>query len=470
MNTNRYALSHIRFAVIATAAITLLSADVNAQRETPPAPEQPRNFTLPAKQQFTLPNGMKVTMVPFGAIPKVDVQLVVRAGNVDERADQIWLADMMSDMMREGTAKRTASQINTAAASMGGTINTGVGSDETTVSASALSEHAGEIVRMVAEVALQPAFPESEFARIKQNRLRTLALSKAQPQTIATEKFYNVMFPDHAYGRLFPTETMIQNYTIQQVKDFYNANFKASRAHLFIAGQFDANAIQRVVREAFSSWTTGTPLAPPLAKPVARKAIYIIDRPGAVQSTIYMGAPTIDPSHPDYRAMQLTNTLLGGAFGSRITKNLREDKGYTYSPFSQISSRYRNAYWAEVADVTTAVTGASLKEIFAEIDKLQATPPSAEELDRIKNIMVGGYVMNGSTRGGVIGLLRSLNLHGLPESYASDYVKQVYAVTPADVTRMAQKYIDDQNFAIVIVGDRKVIEEQVKPYGPIVAQ
>jgi zinc protease len=457
-----------RISVSAIAALVAATPVLAQQKEVPPALAAPKDFKIPAKQQFTLPNGMKVTMIPFGTVPKVDMQLVVRVGNVDEAADQVWLADIMGDMLREGTQKRTATEVNTVVAGMGGSINSNVSLDELTVTGQALSEHATSLLNLLAEVALQPRLPESELARIKQSRLRTLAVQKSQPQAQATEKFYNVLFPNHPYGRYFPTEAMLQGYTIQQVRDFYNQHVTASRAHLFIAGVFDAPAVESAIRAAFSGWKAGQPSTPVKPTQTAKRAIYVIDRPGAVQSSMYIGAPTIDPTHQDWRALQVANTLLGGAFGSRITKNIREDKGYTYSPFSQLSTRYRNAFWAEVADVTTNVTGPSLKEIFAEIDRLQTEPPTAAELQAIKENMVGLYMMQGSTRGGLIGLLRGVNLHGLPESSITDYVKQVTSVTPQDVSRAARQYINDQNFTIVIVGDRKQIEEQIKPYGDLV--
>jgi zinc protease len=464
-------MNNIKRIICAVAAAFLSGTPALAQeKETAPPLAAPKDFKLSAKQQLTLPNGMKVTLVPFGSTPKVDVQLVVRVGNVDETAEQVWLADVMSDLLREGTTKRSATDVNTAVAGMGGAINSSVSLDEMTVSGQALSEHATELVQLLAEVALQPRFPETELARIKQNRLRTLAVQKSQPGALAAEKFHNVMFPNHPYGRYFPTEAQLQGYTVQQVKDFYDKHFTAARAHLFVAGVFDANAVTNAIRTAFGGWKAGQPSAPVQPRMTVKRAIYIIDRPGAVQSSIWMGAPTIDPSNPEYRALQVTNALLGGAFGSRITRNIREDKGYTYSPFSQVNTRYRNAFWAEVADVTTNVTGASLKEIFAEIDRLQKEPPSATELKGIQDNLIGQFMMQGSSRGGIISLLRTLNLHGLPESYITDFVKQVTAVTPQDVSRIAQKYIDDENFTIVIVGDRKTIEEQVKPYGALITE
>lgn len=202
--------------------------------------------------------------------------------------------------------------------------------------------------------------------------------------------------------------------------------------------------------------------------PVSKRAVHLTDRPGAAQSTIYLGLPVIDPTQKDYMALLVTNSLLGGSFGSRITSNIREDKGYTYSPFSSISTRYRDAYWAEVADVTTEVTGASLKEIFYEIDRLQAEAPSEEELRGIQNYLAGVFVLQNSTPSGIIGQLALLNLHGLPESYLTEYVKNIYAVTPAEVQRIAQTYLRDEEMTIVITGDVKKISAQIAAFGAIV--
>ena len=178
--------------------------------------------------------------------------------------------------------------------------------------------------------------------------------------------------------------------------------------------------------------------------------------------------PTIDPSKDDYIALTVMDALLGGAFASRITKNIREDKGYTYSPYSELSTRYRDAYWAENADVTTAQTGLSLKEIFAEIDRLQSAPPSEQELAGVQNYLAGTYILQNSSRGGITGQLEFIDLHGLPPTYPNTYVKRIYAVTAPQVMEMAKKYLQDDTATIVVVGDRKVIEEQVKPFGKIV--
>jgi predicted Zn-dependent peptidase len=380
----------------------------------------------------------------------------------------VWLSDLTGDLIREGTTTRTSAQISEQAARMGGSLSVTVGGDTTSIGGDVLSEYGHQMVDLVADVARNPSFPEGELPRLKGNMLRNLAVALSQPQQIALQKFRAVMYGDHPYGRVFPTEEMVKGFTLDQVRQFYRASYGAGRSRLYVVGRFDAPAVEAAIRKAFAGWARGTEPAPEPPKPTSTRAVHVVDRPGAPQSTLIIGAPSIDPSHPDFIAMEVMDSLLGSAFGSRITKNIREDKGYTYSPSSEISVRYRDAYWAEHADVTTTVTGPSIKEIFAEIDRLQAEPPSREELNGIQNYLAGTYVLQNSSRTGITNQLSYMDLHGLPPTYASTYVKQVYAVSPEQVTEVAKKHLPDDRAAIVVVGDRKVIEEQVKAFGPIV--
>lgn len=458
-----------RWILTAVAALTVATA---AQAQTPfpsspPAPATPKDFTVPEATRFTLDNGLRVTLVPYGSVPRSNVVLVVNAGNVFEHANEVWLADLVGELMMEGTATRSATAVSEEAATMGGSVTVGVGADNATVAADALAEHTAAMVRLVADVATRPAMPESELPRLKADLLRNLSIARSTPQQIALERFRSTMYVDHSYGRLFPTDDMLQGYTVAQARDYYARTFGPARARLYVAGSFDVAAVEAAVREAFSGWQGAPTATAPTPNPFTERAIHIVDRPGAPQTTIIIGLPTIDPSHEDYVPLVVTNALLGGSFMSRITRNIREDKGYTYSPGSQISSRYRDAYWAQNADVTTADTGASLKEIFYEIDRLQSEPPSVDELEGVRNYVAGNFVLQNSSRVGIINQLSLLDFHGLPTSYLSDYVSKVHAVTPEKVQEIARKYIQDDKAIIVLVGDRKIIEEQVKDFGPI---
>jgi zinc protease len=457
----------LRFALT---TLSLSALPVFAQtpaKETPPTPAAPRDFAVPAPKTFTLDNGLAVTLVNYGNTPKVDIGLFVAAGNSYEKATEVWLGDLTGQLMREGTTTKTGAQISKAAAQIGGQVDIATGIDTAAVTGSSLSEFAPDLVNLVADLALNPKFPASELERLKADNLRRLSIAKSNPQQMAVEKFREVVYDKHPYGRIFPTEAQMKGYTLAQAKAFYDANWAASRARLYVAGRFDTAAVESSIRKSFAGWKKGAMSHPAPPKPRADRAVYIVDKPGAVQTTLIVGLPTIDASQPDAIPLSVTNTVLGGYFSSRMTSNLRESKGYTYSPFSQVSNRYRDATWAQNADVTTAVTGASLKEIFYEIDRLQAEAPTDAELQSAKNYMLGTFVLRNSDRGGIINQLEFISFHGLPADYLNTYVGKVRAVTPAVVQEMTKKYIDDTKTAIVAVGDKKVIEEQVKPYGPI---
>ncbi len=463
-----------RTPIILTLAATLLGAaaalaqTAPPAKETPPPPAPPKNFSLPVVRKFDLPNGLKVRLVSYGEVPKVTVRLVTQTGNVDEGANEVWLGDVTGEMMQQGTATRSAEDIARQSALMGGALSVNVGMNQTVIGSDVFSESGPSAVALIADVARNPRFPAAELPRIKNDFLRRLSIERSQPQSVAAEKFLQVLFPNQVYGHYFPTPEMLQGYTLDQVRGFFDRNFGAARSSIYIVGRFDATAVEEAIRHNFSDWKAGAPPTNPAVNPVSRRAVYLIDRPGAVQSTLYIGLPTFDPSNPDYVPLVVTNALLGGSFGSRITSNIREQKGYTYSPFSLLSTRLHTGYWAEIADVSTNVTGPSIKEIIGEIDRLRREPPTPAELRGIQNYLAGTFVLRNSTRDGIAGQLAALDLYGLGEDYLRNYVQRVYAVTPADVQRMTQQYIDPAKLAIVVAGDKKAVAEQLKPYGEVI--
>ena len=327
-----------------------------------------------------------------------------------------------------------------------------------------LYEYVPDAIELIGQVLTSPSFPEEELDRLINDRKRQLSVSKTQPSPQAYEKFYASIYPDHAYGRMFPTDEMLDSYTIDKLKGFYEANFGAKRTTVYVAGNFNSAQTKKAIENVMSEWRAGEEADYPIAEPKTANIIEMINRADAPQSTLIVGIPAPDPSHPDYIAFDITNSLLGGSFGSRITSNIREDKGYTYSPFSTITDRYKSAIWYEKADVTTDVTGASLREITKEIYRLQEEPPSEEELDGIKNYEAGIYVLQNSTPGGIIGQLSYLDTYDLPETFLTEKVKKIYAVTPEQVSELVKTHIRPEDMTLVIVGDKKKIEQQIKEY------
>lgn len=445
-------------------ALMLLALPVLAEKSSPPAPGPAKPFKVPPRQQFTLPNGLVGNLVEYGSIPKVQITVAVRAGGLNEAPNQVWLSDITGQLMREGTKSKTAEEVDAAFARMGGELTINVTNDQTLITADVLASHAAEAAALLAEVATEPRLPESEMARLKNDQLRRLAIGKTQPGNLANERFRKVLYGDHPYGRVFSTEEMIKGYTVADVQKFYDQNFGAQRTRVYVAGKFDPAAVKAALTKGFSGWKKGPEPLIDIPKTTAVRGFELVDRPKSVQSTLFIGLPTIDPSNPDYVPLLVAHTMLGGSFISRITQNIRENKGYTYSPSAQLSSRYRDAYWLERADVTTAVTGPSMKEIFAEIDGIRNTPPDAAEVGRIQRYMSGVFVLQNSSRGGLINQMNFVDLHGVGDDYLRTFVQKVNAVTGGDVQRMAQKYLDPGKMTIVVVGDKEKISDQIAPY------
>lgn len=442
-------------------ALALLAASQQAAQQKPPAAGAPKDFTLPAAKQFTLANGLPVTMVPFGQVPKAAIRLVVAAGNVYENKDEVWLADLTGNLMREGTSTETADAVARGFAAMGGELGISVGPDTTSISTEVLSERAADAVRKLADVAQRPRLPDSEIERVKGNLLRTLAIQKSSPQALAQERFSQLLYGEHPYGRLFPTEAMLKGYTLNQVQTYYGNHYGAARARLYVAGVFDAASLETAIKQAFEGWTGAKASDAPAVPASSGRQFAMIDRADAPQSTVMLGLRVPTASHKDWIALEVTDALLGGAFGSRITTNIRELKGYTYSPYSQLETHPGQAVWLEAADVTTNVTGASLKEIFVEIDKLRKEAPPAAELRGIQNNLAGVFVVQNASRNGVIGRLAFVDLHKLGPDYLSTYVKRVMAVTPDEVRRIANDYLTPDKMSLVVVGDEKTVKAQV---------
>ena len=438
--------------------------DVSTAKEfpsTPPAGDTPRGFSLPERVETTLDNGLRVVLIPWGDIPKADVVLVTQAGYVHEQADEVWVSRLMARMMEEGSGKYSATEIADTLAAMGGNLSVSVGRHTSSVTASVLYEFAPNVVGILADVLSNPALPESELPRLKNDLNRQVNVAMSRPQTLVVDEFYKTLFPDHAYGRLYPAGGQIDGYTREDVKAFYDNNFGAKRTTLYVAGKFDVDAVTEAANKALAGWAEGPAPSYPEVSVSATPGLQIIDRPGAVQSTLRMGLPVTDPGHPDYTAMSVTNSLLGGSFASRITSNIREDKGYTYSPFSTISDGKGMAIWFEQADVTTDVTAASIIEINKEINRLREEPPSEEELQSIKNAEIGVFVLLNSSGSGLINQLIFMDYQGLDESYLTGYVDRINAVTPEQVQQMTQQYITPEQLTIVIAGDKKLVEQQL---------
>ncbi|WP_052507846.1 M16 family metallopeptidase [Sphingomonas hengshuiensis] len=452
------------FASLLAIAAASLATPALAQDSFPPPPPvgEPKPFRLPATESYTLPNGVQVTLIPYGIAPKVVVQLRVRAGNATEGA-RTWLSDVTAEMMEEGAAGRSSAQIATAAAAMGGDLSVGAGTQTTAISMNVLSEFAADAVALVGDVAIRPDLPEAELARVKANLGRRLSVALSQAGSVADIALGRTVYgPDHPYGRAVPSQAQLAGYTIADVRGFHASQFGAKRAHLYIAGKFDAATVKAAVAKALGGWAAGPD---PIVLPAPHKPgpqVILVDRPGAPQTTLRLAFDAPLAGSAEDIPARVTNALLGGAFSSRITRNIREDKGYTYSPYSDTEFSPGEALWGFQADVTTDVTGPALAEVLKEVRRMQTEPVPAEEAKGIRTYMAGLFAIMNSTSGAVVGTLATRDVLGLPADWTDTYVPAVLAVTPEQMAAAARSGYPLARMTLVVVGDLKTVEPQLK--------
>ncbi|WP_218312003.1 M16 family metallopeptidase [Alteromonas antoniana] len=427
----------------------------------PPAPATPKNFMLPEVEHFTLENGMEVSLIPYGTTPKSTMMLHFDTGNEND-GDKRGLSDITFELLNKGTSSLSASDIAKQAASMGGQVTTSAGMNTSRIAIDVLSEFNEQAVALLADLVGNSEFSEADLERAVANQWRQIEVSKSRAQGQAVEAFYEAMYPAHPYGRIFPTNEELTRISRDDVLAFSSRYLNGSHAHLYIAGQFDSQSLKQAITGAFASLPAGTKtdsIAPPAPAPASQ--LVMIPRDGAVQSTVRLGQRSIPAADDKYVALEVMNTLLGGMFSSRITQNIREDKGYTYSPRSAVFSHDGAAVWYQSADIQAESTGEAINEIVSEIAGLQQTPPPAEELQGVKNYMSGLFVLRNSSRSGVIAQLVNLNIHGLPKSRLTNYISLVNDVSAETVSEAARNYLDLNTMSLIVVGDPEQMQTEL---------
>jgi zinc protease len=433
------------------------------------APE--RDIRWPQSTKVTLANGLQVIVLESHTIPKFHGELFFRSGNAAAASRAVALAEMTATMVRTGTARRSSREIEERLRGLGADLSVGAGQDTTAISFAGLSDQAEPLLELVSELAREASFPAAEFERERRQKLEEVKLERTQPGFLASERLRKVLFGTHPYALVSPTEDQVAAYTTDQLQSLYRDFYTPANAVLLLVGDFDSGAILKSVENVFSSWSGAKPNSEQFAAPAAPKGrrVYLVDVPGAVQTQIVIGCHAINRKHPDWIKLGLTNSLYGGAFNSRLVMNIREDKGYTYSPRSGVTPLRQHGYFSVSAAVRNDVVAASLTEIFYEIDKLRSVPvPEAELLDA-QNYVTGVFSMGLATQSGLLSQISTLALNELPDDYLETYRQKVRALKAEDILAAARTYFDSANMQIVVVGDRKQIESQAELFGEVSA-
>ena len=446
---------------LSAALATGVSLPAMAQSIPMPAVGKPKAISVPAADTYQLANGITVTLIPYATVPKASIYVAVPVGNNDD-GEHVWISDMTSSLMREGAGNLSGAQISEAFADMGGGLGTGVSRDVSSFQTSVLTERVPDAIATLATIIRQPTFPEGPLERVRQGMIRNVAVGKSQASGQLSEAFFATVYEGHPYEDVYPTPEQLQSYTIDQLKAFYAEHFGPRGVRVYVAGQYDPAAVKQAIENAFGDWQGNNQPAEVAAPPRIARRVVLVNRPGAVQSTLRLAFDVPTLSSPDAIKYELMDSLLGGAFNSRITRNIREDKGYAYSPGSSIDNVDRNtSHWVYDADVTAANTGDSLREIFSEIRKFQSEAPTAAEAEGSQNYNAGLYVLGLATPSGVLNKTVWVDQWGLPRDYIERYVPEVMSVSATDMQRAAQG-LDFNKMTLVVVGDLETVRPQLE--------
>jgi zinc protease len=456
-----------------TASCLLLVSIAHAQKEhslpkdlPPYGPVAP--LKTPTVKTLQLDNGLTVWLVAREGFPKVALTVAVRGGLAADPKDRPGLAEVLAKTLTQGTKTRSARQVAEQFQFAGGDLSAHAGQDAIFVSTSVLADKFNQVLPLLADVVTNANFPDAEVKIAKSNVTNSLRSRESQPGFLANRALAKVMFGDHPYSVIAPTQSSIEQTTPEDLRREFARRFQPKQAVLVVVGSFDATKAEASLRQAFQSWkAAGSESVPETPKPSIQpaRAVYLVPRAGSVQTTLRVGAAGPERQAEDYEASEVANAIYGGMFGSRLVLNIREDKGYTYSPFSALRT-YRDAgYFATQADVRNAVTGATLNEIDYELNRMCTTGPNDTEMTQAKRYLVGNEAIGLQSGGGLAGELTSLWVDGLPPDNISNESEKIDKLTGADVTAVAKKYFPAAHSTVIAVGEEKVVREELQPFG-----
>lgn len=459
------------------ALISLAAAGLALGAEKKPLPKDLPPFgadkplPVPAIAQSKLPNGLSVWLVKRSGFPRAAAVLAIRgAGTAADPKDKDGLTGLLAAAIKEGTATRTSRVIAEELQAVGAEIDTSGTADALYLSASGLGSGMPKMLEVLADVARNASYPAAEVELAKQNALQELAAQEATPEFLARKTLARAVYGDHPYHTVAPARETLQATTAAELKQEHARRIHPDRALLVVVGDFDAVAVQAALTRHFGAWrSTGqapadTPPSPPAA---TTRRLIITPRPGSVQSQILIGrlAPTV--TDPEYYPLLVANTICSGSFGSRLVENIREDKGYTYSPGGGIATRAKGGLLTVRADVRTEVTAAALTEMFYEQDRMAATAPTEEELSRAKRYQGGLYLLRNQIQTSVAQTLASNWVNGLPPEALGEFVSKVNAVTADQVREAGRAFFPSARQTVVVVGDPAKVKAELAQFGEV---
>jgi len=426
---------------------------------------------LPKPVELTLGNGMSIMVLEDHKLPNVSLQLVIDgAGGLYDPAETPGLAGATAIMLKEGTTTRTSKQIAEQFDQLGASMNanTSFGSKSTTVNISGLKDNMAQWMALAADVLLNPTFPQSEFDKLKQRQKTQLMMFRSNPSFLVQERFFKAVYGDHPASMLVPTAESIDKITRDALVKWHAEHYVPQNVRLGIAGDITAAEFTAMLQNlpAWNGTKAAVPPVPPTT-PASAKKVYLVNRPGSVQTDLWVGNITVTRTDPDYMAMELMNRIVGGGAAARLFVNLRENKGFTYGAYSGLlTGAYAGPWFAYVSNRTDVTDGATT-ELMKEIARIRDEKVPESELEECKRSLVASFALSLEQPARLLSYAMMLKEYNLPADYWDTYPAKMMQLTAEQVQRVARKYINMDTLQMVAVGDASKIKSTLEKFGPV---
>lgn len=418
-------------------------------------------YLLSSRMEWRLGNGFETVLAEDRRRPMVTARLVVRSGWAAVPSELAGLADAMAELLTEGTARYTAREIAGAAQDFGGRITAKAGPDAIVIEASCLSEHAKRMLALLAEVTRFPTFPVDEVELRRKNMKAELTAKRGDGDFLASTAFFKRLYRSHPYAVTAPTTASIERISRARIAAFHKKLFTPSNVTLILVGDIGYEDARKPLSLYFGSWKG---LADPEEAPAVvgghdRRRVYLLDRPGASQSSVFLGSFAVREDHPQYFSLLAVNQAIGGAFSSRLVQDLREAKGWTYQVWSALEHRLTSSIFRVRTPVRAEATGDALRTIFKHLEEVRDKGITEEELAKAKAFLIGSFAIELETQAGLADALVRQKILRLPDDHLDSYATRVSAVTLEGADKAAKTFIRPEEMTVVVVGDASKVRD-----------
>ena len=452
-------------------------------RSRPPAPGRESAVPLPGFDRFATAQGVPVFLAPRTGVPLVSLEVLLDAGGENNPQGRPGLAAMTASMIDEGTSRRTGPELSAELERRGGALSCHADWNAARLRLQVLSSDLDFGLELLSELIHEPAFPQHELERLRQQTLAELQRRSDQPAAVADEAFAHHLFAGTIFAHpLAGNPAALAAMTRGELLEFHRTYYRPERRRLVVAGDFDRARLSSAIEGAFPG-PASTPVAAPEGAAAAQAApvsilpeaqartlrVVVVDRPGAEQTELRIGHLGVPRRHPDRVGLGILNALLGGKFTSRINLNLRERHGFTYGASSRFVDRRSRGPFVVSAAVTTSATGRAAQEVLGELRRIRAEPVSQTELDETRNYLLGVFAYGLQTVEGLHARLDEIALFDLPLDTPARYLAEVAAIRPAEIARLAQEHLLPEEALVVAVGPAEDLIRQLQEIGEPVA-